>query len=76
MTRIAAGLLIAASVLAFNGGFLGPAQADDQALRVRLEAGKATACPAPVGPRATRVMSLLLCLSALQQVPVTASPKV
>ena len=76
MTRIAAGLLIVASVLAFNSGFLTPAQAEDQALRVRLEAVKTASCPAPVESRASRVASLLMCLSALQQGPGVITPKV
>ncbi|MEQ1771624.1 MAG: hypothetical protein ABL879_17490 [Devosia sp.] len=67
MTRITAALLIVAAVLAFNGGWTGQALADDQGIRIRVDA-KADTCPAPE-PRASRVMSLMLCLEALRQVP-------
>ncbi|MEO6396556.1 MAG: hypothetical protein ABIO40_11695 [Devosia sp.] len=75
MTRIAAGLLIVATALVFNGGLMNGALAEDQAMKIRLEASKTDNC-AVAEPRATRVMSLLICLQALQPQPAGAAPKV
>jgi hypothetical protein len=76
MSRIATGLLIVGAMLAFNGGLLRDAMAEDQVVRVKLEAAaKGDTCATE--PRGSRVMSLLLCLEALRQAPApVASPKV
>lgn len=75
MSRIATGLLIVAAVLAFNAGMLRDVFAEDQMVRVKLEAtGKPESCAAE--PRAARVMALLLCLEALRPASLPATPKV
>lgn len=75
MSRIVTGLLIVAAVLALNAGMLRDVFAEDQAMRVKLEASaKPESCAAE--PRGSRVMALLLCLEALRPAGQLAAPKV
>jgi hypothetical protein len=76
MTRIATAVLIVVAVLAFNGGLLRGALAEDTSITRQL---MVTAVKAPpqadrCETRSARVLSLLLCLEALRQAPQALTP--
>jgi hypothetical protein len=70
MTRVAA-VLIVLGVLIFNGGLGRPALAET--LAVRGTAGVEVAQPLAI--RSGRILSLILTLEALRQVPVPVAPQ-
>ena len=68
MHRIAAALLIAAAVLALNGGMLRDAFAREAAAQLPASFGEISQ---PVGGKSAKVLSLLLILESMRQSQLT-----
>jgi hypothetical protein len=72
MHRIAAAMLIAATVLAFNGSMLRDAFAGEPAVKVPAASAEITQ---PATIRNAKVLSLLMILESLRQAPVLLDPQ-
>lgn len=72
MHRIAAAMLIAATVLAFNGSMLCDAFAAEPALKAPAPSAEVTQ---PAIVRNAKVLSLLMILETLRQTPVALDPQ-
>ena len=72
MHRIAAAMLIAATVLAFNGSMLRDAFAGEPAVKAPAANTEITQ---PATIRNAKVLSLLMILEALRQTPVLLDPQ-
>jgi hypothetical protein len=72
MHRIAAAMLIVVAVLALNGGMLREAFAEDAMIRIPARTVEPVQ---PVVVKNAKLLSLLVILESLRQVPVSLDPQ-